>query len=144
MLNNILRTPLFPMSAFVIIIVFLLLSITNTHVALLRLCLGILIAFTFLWLTLLKFHNTKNAKDKIKSYGIMPPEFRDMDEGQQWITYRACRNVYIYYCFALPLSAGIYFLFSHYKLTPLLCIGLLGIGQYLVYWLTTVQMLKRV
>ncbi|MCC2353242.1 hypothetical protein OCD85_17290 [Bacillus pacificus] len=75
---------------------------------------------------------------------IVPPEFREMDEGQQWVTFKACRNVYIYYTFAIPVTVLICFIFSQNNLVPLLSIGVLGIGQYIVYWLTTVYVLKSV
>lgn len=144
MLKHILRSPFIPMSLFVLIIAFLLLSLTNTLVGLARLCFGILVLCTFLWLTLIKLYNRKNPNNKIKPLGLIPPEFREMDEGQQWVTYKACRNVYIYYSFGLPITAGICFLFSNHNLAPLISIGLLGVGQYIVYWLTTIRVLNRV
>ncbi|MEC2078688.1 hypothetical protein, partial [Metabacillus fastidiosus] len=137
MMKNILRSPLIGASLFTLIIALLLFSLMNTQVVLARLCFGILVMFTFLWFILIKLYNRKNPNDKIKLLGFIPSEFREIDEGQQWVTYKACRNVYIYYSFALPVTAGICFLFSHNVLVPLMCIGLLGIGQYIVYWLTT-------
>lgn len=98
----------------------------------------------FLWFILTKLYNRKNPDDKIKLFGFIPSEFREIDEGQQWVTYKACRNVYIYYSFALPVTAGICFLFSYNILAPLMCIGVLGVGQYIVYWLTTIRVLNRI
>lgn len=144
MLNHILRSPFFPMSLLVFITAFLLLSLMNTQVFLAKLCFGILIFFTFGWSLFIKFYNRRNPKNKIKSMSIVPPEFREMDEGQQWVTFKACRNVYIYYTFAIPVTVLICFIFSQNNLVPLLSIGVLGIGQYIVYWLTTVYVLKSV
>ena len=144
LLKKLLRSPLIPMSLFTLLITFLLLSITNSMVGLARLCFGVLVFCTFLWLFLLKLYNRKHPDSQIKPFGLIPPEFREMDEGQQWVTYRACRNVYIYYSFALPIVAGICFLFSGHLLIPICSIGALGIGQYLVYWFTTYRILKRV
>ncbi|WP_263704056.1 hypothetical protein [Bacillus thuringiensis] len=144
MLNHILRSPFFPMSLLVFITAFLLLSLMNTQVFLARLCFGILIFFTFGWCLFINLYNRKNPKNKIKSMSIVPPEFREMDEGQQWVTFKACRNVYIYYTFAIPVTVLICFIFSQNNLVPLLSIGVLGIGQYIVYWLTTVYVLKSV
>ncbi|MGG3756055.1 hypothetical protein ABEW49_09530 [Bacillus anthracis] len=144
MLNHILRSPFFPMSLLVFITAFLLLSLMNTQVFLAKLCFGILIFFTFGWSLFIKIYNRRNPKNKIKSMSIVPPEFREMDEGQQWVTFKACRNVYIYYTFAIPVTVLICFIFSQNNLVPLLSIGVLGIGQYIVYWLTTVYVLKSV
>ena len=131
-------------SLFVLIIAFLLFSLMDTQVVMARLCFGILVMFTFLWSLLTKLYNRKNPDDKIRLLGFTPSEFREIDEGQQWVTYKACRNVYIYYSVALPITAGICFLFSHNLFIPLMCIGVLGIGQYIVYWLTTIRILNRI
>ncbi len=144
MMKSILKSPLIPMILFVLIITFLLLSLTNTLVNLARLSFMILVLFTFLWLTFIKLYNRRDSNNQIKPLGLIPPEFREMDEGQQWVTYKACRNVYIYYSFALPAVAVICFLLSDRILVPLICIGVLGIGQYIVYWLTTVHVLNRI
>jgi len=95
-----------------------------------------LIAITLCWTVLAQLHNRKHPHDRINSLGLIPPEFQETDEGQQWITFKACRNVYVYYTYALPVIAGICFLFSTSRFIPLLSIGALGLGQYLVYWLT--------
>ncbi|PEY32104.1 hypothetical protein CN354_22155 [Bacillus cereus] len=144
MLNHILRSPFFPMSLLVFITAFLLLSLMNTQVFLAKLCFGILIFFTFGWSLFIKLYNRRNPKNKIKSMSIVPPEFREIDEGQQWVTFKACRNVYIYYTFAIPVTVLICFIFSQNNLVPLLSIGVLGIGQYVVYWLTTIYVLKSI
>lgn len=144
MMKQVLRSPLMGASIFVLIIAFLLFSLMNTQVVLARLCFGILMMVTFLWVILTKFYNRKNHDDKIRLFGFIPSEFREIDEGQQWVTYKACRNVYIYYSIALPVTAGICFLFSQHNFVPLLCIGVLGAGQYIVYWLTTILILNRI
>ncbi|MDZ4417287.1 hypothetical protein ORL59_27595 [Bacillus cereus] len=144
MIKQVLRSPLIGVSIFVLIIAFLLFSLMNTQVILAKLCFGILVTVTFLWLILTRIYNRKNPHDKIRLFGFIPSEFREIDEGQQWVTYKACRNVYIYYSIALPVTAGICFLFSQHNFVPLLCIGLLGAGQYIVYWLTTIFILNRI
>jgi hypothetical protein len=95
-----------------------------------------LIVITLCWTILAQLHNRKYPHDRINSLGLIPPEFQETDEGQQWITFKACRNVYVYYTYALPIVAGICFLFSTSGFIPLLSIGALGLGQYIVYWLT--------
>ncbi|PET92246.1 hypothetical protein CN527_30705 [Bacillus cereus] len=144
MIKQVLRSPLIGASIFVLIIAFLLFSLMNTQVILAKLCFGILVTVTFLWIILTSIYNRKNPYDKIRLFGFIPSEFREIDEGQQWVTYKACRSVYIYYSIALPVTAGICFLFSQHNFVPLLCIGLLGAGQYIVYWLTTILILNRI
>ncbi|PEJ58013.1 hypothetical protein CN906_30595 [Bacillus toyonensis] len=144
MIKQVLRSPLIGASIFVLIIAFLLFSLLNTQVILAKLCFGILTTVTFLWLILTRIYSRKNPHDKIRLFGFIPSEFREIDEGQQWVTYKACRSVYIYYSIALPVTAGICFLFSQHNFVPLLCIGLLGAGQYIVYWLTTILILNRI
>lgn len=82
-------------------------------------------------------YNRKHPEDRISLKRVfLPWEFHEIDEGQKWITYNACRNVYIYYSFALPISIVLYTFFRNTSYTPILLIGLLGTGQYLVYWIT--------
>jgi hypothetical protein len=139
MLQRILRSPFIPMILFLLIIVFLVLSLMGSQTnqqQLARLPFWILMFLTFLWSILIRVHNRRYPENRINALGFIPSEFREVDEGQQWVTFRACRNVYIYYTFALPVVAGACFLFSHYDYVPLLSIGILGMGQYIVYWLT--------
>lgn len=144
MLRAILRSPLFPISLLIFIITFLLLSLMNTQVLLAKICFWVFTILTFVWAVLIKYYNQKNPGDKIKSTGNIPPEFREMDEGQQWVTFKACRNVYIYYSFAIPVIAIICFVFVQNIFVPLLSIGVLGLGQYIVYWTTTFRLLKQI
>ncbi|GMK40854.1 hypothetical protein PCCS19_39100 [Paenibacillus sp. CCS19] len=95
-----------------------------------------LIALLCLWVTLVIIHNRRNPKDRINVWGVIPSELREVDEGQQWITFKACRNVYIYYSFSLPLAAIAVLLFTPNHVGTLITFGLLGLGQYLVYSLT--------
>lgn len=143
MSKNFLRSPFLPMGTLVLVIGSLLLILTNTPGVLTELYWVIMVLVVFLWPLLIKSHNRNNPNDQIKIGGFLPTEFREMDEGQQWVTYRACRNVYIYYNVALPLTAVIFFSLAGNKFAPLICLGLLGIGQYLVYWLTINRFLKQ-
>ncbi|MFB3167391.1 hypothetical protein P5G62_009740 [Neobacillus sp. 179-C4.2 HS] len=138
MLQRFLRSPIGPMLIFVSMIGFFIISLLSNESSKLpvRYSFLLFVAFAFIWLVLIQLHNRKNLKQQIKALGVIPPEFREMDEGQQWLTFKACRNVYIYYSFALPVIAGICFALGNYKLVPLLSIGILGLGQYIVYWLT--------
>lgn len=139
MLQRILHSPFFPIALFVLIIAFLFLSVSDADHTQQILARYSFWGFTFvalLWTSLIQLNNRKNPKNKIHSWRVIPPEFREMDEGQQWVTFRACRNVYMYYAYALPAAALFCFLFLNWPAAPLLAIGVLGLGQYLVYWLT--------
>lgn len=145
MLHKLLRSPFIPMFSYLLIIGFLLISLmgSQNHQSLVRVSLLILTAFSIVWISLILLNNQKNPQHKIKSWGVIPPEFREMDEGQQWVTYKACRSVYIYYSYALPLIAGLSFALFKIKFMPLLLLGVLGIGQYIVYWMS-IRKLNRV
>lgn len=143
MLRTILRTPIFPMILLILITCSLGLLIMDNQPLLAKLCAWIAIILSVVWNILIKIHNHKNPKDRIKLAGYIPYEFREMDEGQQWVTFKACRNVYIYYSLAIPSAAFICFFFSKTIIIPLLSIGALGLGQYIVYWMTTFRLLSR-
>lgn len=83
-----------------------------------------------------KYHNRKYPNDRIHIFGLIPAEFREVDEGQQWITYKACRNVYINYSICLPLAAGFSILLPAYSSNASIVLGALGLGQYIGYGLT--------
>lgn len=139
MLPNILRSPFVPMTLLVLIMTFLILSLSGPDSVQQGLARYSFLGFTcllFLWISLIRLNNRKNPQNRIHSWGVIPPEFREMDEGQQWVTFKACRNVYIYYTYALPAAALFCFVFFKWPIAPLLAIGVLGLGQYLVYWLT--------
>jgi hypothetical protein len=138
MLPKMLRSPFIPMFSYLLIIGFLLISMieSQNHQSLVRVSLLILTAFSIIWVSLILFNNRKHPENKIKYWGVIPPEFQEVDEGQQWVTYKACRSVYIYYSFALPLIVGLCFALSDIKFMPILLMGVLGIGQYFVYWIS--------
>ncbi|WP_042375529.1 hypothetical protein, partial [Neobacillus jeddahensis] len=103
MLRFFLRSPIFPVILLIFITASLVLSLINTQDLLAKLCSGISLILAFVWTILIKLHNNKNPKNRIKLTGFIPYEFREMDEGQQWVTFKACRNVYIYYSLAIPV-----------------------------------------
>lgn len=139
MLIRLLRSPFFSMILFVLVISVLFvinLDLTLNRRWIANLFLILALAMTVLWFILVVVHNHKHPKHQIDYSGIIPTEFREMDEGQQWITFKACRNVYVYYSFALPTAALVCGLLKGYPLLSIPVIGLLGIGQYTVYLLT--------
>ncbi len=95
----------------------------------------------FAWLIpytiLITTHNRNHPDKKIKFITLIPPEFNESDEGEQWITYQACRRVYIYFYSVIPLFLAVVMLAKDtflYELLPTLVLVVLGIGQHIVYW----------
>ncbi len=86
---------------------------------------------------LIVFYNRNHPDKKIKLFTWMPPEFNESDEGEQWITYQACRRVYIYFSSAIPFFLAMVMLSKGTFLSeifPTLILVVLGIGQHIVYW----------
>ncbi|WP_108669357.1 hypothetical protein [Peribacillus acanthi] len=92
---------------------------------------GTLIVYT----VLINRYNRRNPKSKIKWMSVMPVEFREEDEGMQWLTNRACRKVYIFFYSALPAAFVLLFLFPNVSWLPISIILTLAIGQFVIYWL---------
>ncbi|OEF97606.1 hypothetical protein [Desulfuribacillus alkaliarsenatis] len=97
--------------------------------------------FFLLWLipytALLFVYNQKHPNKRIKYFTLMPVEFQEADEGEQWVTYRACRKAYIFIYSAIPAALGILFAlhtFPFYEFLPTILLVLIGIGQYIAYW----------
>lgn len=92
-------------------------------------------AMIVLWVLLVIIHNRKHPKERINVW-LGLSEIREVDEGQQWITFKACRNVYIYYSMGLPTAAIVLIFLPADYAYSLILFGLLGLGQYVVYGLT--------
>ncbi len=95
----------------------------------------------FAWLIpytiLILIYNRNHPDKKIKFITLIPPEFNESDEGEQWITYQACRRVYIYFYSAIPFFLAVVMLAKGTFLSeilPTLILVALGIGQHIVYW----------
>ena len=140
MLSRILRSPLVPMSfLFIVVLAFYVIQqnreghLNSAGSSILTIVMVVLLV---IWFTLVSLHNRKNPRDKINMLGLIPMEFRESDEGQQWITYKACRNVYIYYNAAVPFAIVLNVLSPWASSNGLFLLAALGFGQYIVYGLT--------
>ncbi|MCM3759253.1 hypothetical protein M3212_00490 [Alkalihalobacillus oceani] len=87
-------------------------------------------------------HNLRHPERSIKLISFIPYEFNEEDEGQQWVTNRACRKVYIFFYFAIPYSALLMVLFPFFPEVPLLILFVLSSTQYTIYWYETRRYLK--
>lgn len=87
-------------------------------------------------------HNFRHPERRIKLISFIPYEFNEEDEGQQWVTNRACRKVYIFFYFAIPYSALLLVLFPFFPEVPLLILFVLASTQYTIYWYETRRYLK--
>lgn len=90
--------------------------------------------FAVIYFGLIFYYNSKHPAKKIPIFTHIPYEFKEEDEGHQYITYRACRKVYIYYYFALPIAIGLIIIFKDAEWMPVFLLVMLGLGQYLTYW----------
>lgn len=93
------------------------------------------LVFTFVFCGLVLYNNKRFPDKKVKLITYIPYELREEDEGMQWITFKACRKVYIFYYFAVPI--GILLVSNFHNKIPHFTIGLLvifGVIQYLIYW----------
>ncbi|HDX9591458.1 TPA: hypothetical protein ROX98_004563 [Bacillus pseudomycoides] len=90
--------------------------------------------FLIFWVILTFVFNSRYPNKKITFSQVIPIELREEDEGHRWITYRACRKVYIYYYFALPICIFLSIRFSYLTHLSIFLFILLGIGQYIIYW----------
>ncbi|MGD6818610.1 hypothetical protein [Metabacillus sp. 84] len=84
-------------------------------------------------LGVIPFYNRKNPENPIKP-SILPMEFREADEGQQWITFKATRKVYIFFASFIPVAIAVTAYLSHLPYMPVILLAVMGIAQYLIYW----------
>lgn len=92
--------------------------------------------FFVIYYLLIVIHNKQHPNRKIKLITFSPYELREEDEGLQYMTFKAMRNVYIFYSLAIPFGLSFIFLFQ--DVIPYLSMWLLvgfGVIQYLIYWL---------
>ncbi|PYF01767.1 hypothetical protein [Ureibacillus chungkukjangi] len=78
-------------------------------------------------------NNLKNPKDKVKPT-LIPMEFKEEDEGLQWITYKATRKVYIFFASSLPFAIALTAYFNHIPYFPIILLTGMGIIQYILFW----------
>jgi hypothetical protein len=84
-------------------------------------------------LAVIPFYNRRNPHNPVKP-SIIPMELREEDEGMQWITFKATRNVYIFYAFAIPLAIALTAYLNRIPYFPILLLIVMGVAQYLIYW----------
>jgi len=89
---------------------------------------------TVIYFGLMVYYNHQYPDRRIPIFTYIPYELKEEDEGHQYITYRACRKVYIYYYFAIPLSILLITVFKNIQWMPVFLLVSLGLGQYFTYW----------
>ncbi|SDH63624.1 hypothetical protein [Alteribacillus bidgolensis] len=90
--------------------------------------------FVITYFGLMIYYNYKTPHRKIRIFTLIPYELKEEDEGHQYITYRACRKVYIYYYFAIPAAIIFLVIFNGNHLFPVFLLTVLGLGQYCIFW----------
>ncbi|MTH55414.1 hypothetical protein GKZ89_18640 [Bacillus mangrovi] len=84
-------------------------------------------------LVFIPFYNKKHPADRIKPT-LMPMEFREEDEGQQWITFKATRKVYIFFASIIPVAIATTAYLNHLPYLPVVLLAAMGVTQYVIYW----------
>jgi hypothetical protein len=98
--------------------------------------LGLIIFVSFIiWILSIRAYNKQNPTKKISMLSVIPVEFRDDDEGMEWLTNRATRKVYVFFYNALPAAFILLIFFPQVEWLPIMIILLLAICQFLIFWL---------
>lgn len=87
-----------------------------------------------LMLAAIPFYNRKNPQDPIKAT-LIPMEFKEDDEGLQWITYKATRKVYIFFAVFTPVGIFLTAYYNAISYLPIILLTVMGVAQYLIYWI---------
>lgn len=92
------------------------------------------VSLIILFYLLVYFHNKKNPNRKISFALWIPYEFKEDDEGKQWVTFQACRKVYMFYSFAIPAAIILLTVFNLSAGMMLIMLFVMGMSQYAIYW----------
>ncbi|MCM2675765.1 hypothetical protein [Alkalicoccobacillus plakortidis] len=101
-----------------------------------------MLVFFLLLTALIMIHNQRHPKRKIRLFTFTPYELQEDDEGQQWVTNRASRKVYIMYWAGIPISAGTMISFPYFPEVPLGLLLILATIQYSIMWIETKRYLN--
>lgn len=91
--------------------------------------------FVAFYFVLVVYNNKKFPDNRINLDTYSPAEFREEDEGLQWVTFKACRKVYLFYYFGIPV--GISLVAVYHNSVPLFGVWVLvlfGIIQNFIFW----------
>ncbi|MBP1157589.1 MULTISPECIES: hypothetical protein [unclassified Paenibacillus] len=88
----------------------------------------------FCLVALLIYHNLRHPARKIPFFHYIPVEFREEDEGLQWVTYRACRKTYIFLYSAVPVGLVLIAFGRSIPIVPIAMLTLIGVVPLLFYW----------
>ena len=99
-------------------------------IALLALALAIIYGFSIL------SYNRKHPQNRIRYWGMLPPEFQEEDEGLAALTARATRRVYIFHASLLPVFSFIYIYFLPAPLWVIAGLAILVLGHFIIYWVS--------
>ncbi|WP_085506566.1 hypothetical protein [Thalassobacillus devorans] len=135
MMERYLRSP-FTMSVFLIgvAVIYSMSIVMEQRDALFLIITGVYAIFVLSYFGLMAYYNRKFPDRRFRIFTLIPYELKEEDEGHQYITYRACRKVYIYYYFAIPAAIVAVALFKGVELLPVIVLTVLGIGQYFIFW----------
>lgn len=81
-------------------------------------------------------YNVANPQNRIRYWGLVPPELKEEDEGMLAFTARATRGVYVFHATLLPLMSVAVFLSDFNPFVVLGAMAILTFGHLLVYWVS--------
>ncbi|MBX3311686.1 MAG: hypothetical protein KF916_02135 [Microbacteriaceae bacterium] len=79
-------------------------------------------------------HNKRHPKQRIRYFGLFPPEFLDEDELLTATTNKATRRVYVYYATVIPLLIILNLLVKIPTEWMLVILTAVVVVHYLIYW----------
>lgn len=132
MLERIIRSPFTMMLYMALLILFL--YITAEHEGLIIFMLWVTLSFSAAYILLVVVHNYKNPDRKVNIFTLIPYELKEEDEGQVWMTNKACRKVYVFFYFAVPIGAIIITMYPTSPEVPLVVLFVMAAVQYSIYW----------
>ncbi|WP_226665234.1 hypothetical protein [Metabacillus litoralis] len=91
-----------------------------------------------LLIAFIPIYNMRNPKNKVKA-SLIPMEFKEEDEGLQWITYKATRKVYIFFASFIPIAIALTAYLKDFPYFPIILLVAMGIVQYLIFWLELIK-----
>jgi hypothetical protein len=135
-LERLLRSPLINAVLFILLGAALMLMHYGEYVPkwLLLAMMTVIVVYAAVWTALVMFHNRRHPQRRIHLNSCIPPEYREEDEGQQWMNYRVTRRVYMLYYSAVPVLLALIVIFPDGKAAAIAGLSILAAAQQMMYW----------
>lgn len=97
---------------------------------------GTICLIALVYVVVILRYNRANPENRIRYWGLVPPELKEEDEGMLAFTSRATRRVYVFHATLLPLMSVAMFLSNFNPFVVLFAMAILTFGHLLVYWVS--------